>query len=445
MSEFDVAFVEQANGKVSHGVIPDFCCLPVKSIYLLSIIPFTISWRIVMAKFSISEAEYKRRIEKVRKALMRRKLDALYLTNTTSMFYLTGYSFLATERPLALIIPVDGKITFLGPLLEKDHIPLKTRIIEDIKTYLDYPGEKHPIEHFADFLKDMGLAKKRIGIDNKAGASAMWGYRGPPITKKLREAKFVDMKDLVPSVRLIKSEEEVALMKESATWANLAHSLLQDYTAEGLWDVEIAFAALLEASSIMKKALGPDYEPLRSASPVDVGFRGQIGEMSAIPHSIATKRLIKKGDVIVTGASSDIGGYSCELERTMIVGKPTAKQKRYFNVMVKAQEAAFETFKQGAKCSDVDKATINVFKKSGLIHLVKHHSGHGLGLEGHEPPWLDIGNNEPLRAGMVVSCEPGIYEAGFAGFRYSDTVLITEDGAEVITYYPRNLDELVIG
>jgi len=398
-----------------------------------------------MVKFSVSEAEYNHRIERVRKSLVRRKLDALYLTNPTSIFYLTGYSFIATERPAALIIPVDGKVTFMSPLLEKDHVPLKTRVIEDVKTYTDYPGEKHPIEHFAGFLKDMGLAKKRIGIDNKAGAVAMWGYRGPPIRKKLPEAKFLDMKDLVPSMRLIKSEEESTLIRESAKWANLAHSLLQEYTAEGLWDVEVALAASQEASVIMKKTLGPDYEPLRRSTPVGVGFRGQIGEMSAIPHYIATKRMIRKGDVVVAGASADIGGYSCELERTMIVGKPKSKQKRYFDVMVKAQEAAFEMFKPGVKCSDVDKATINVFKKAGLMHLVLHHAGHGLGLEGHESPWLDVGNVEPLSAGMVVSCEPGIYETGFAGFRHSDTVLITDDGKELITYYPRNLDELIIG
>ena len=397
-----------------------------------------------MVKFSISEAEYKHRVERLRKYSMRRKLDALYLTNGTSVFYLTGYSFIATERPAALIVPVDGEITFMGPLLEKDHIPLKTRIIEDVKTYVDYPGEKHPIEHFARFLKDMGLARKRIGIDNKAGAAGTWGYKGPPITKKLHEAKFVDMKDLVPSMRLIKSEEEIALIKESAKWANLAHTLLQEYTAEGLWDVEVALAASYEASMLMKKALGPDYEPMRTSSPVSVGFRGQIGEMSAIPHSIATKRMIRKGDVVVTGAGADVGGYSCELERTMIVGKPTPKQKRYFNVMVKAQEAAFKMFKSGVKCSDIDKATIMVFKKAGLMHLVKHHTGHGLGLEEHEPPWLDIGNEKPLRAGMIVSCEPGIYETGFAGFRHSDTVLITEDGAEIITYYPRILDALTM-
>ncbi len=397
-----------------------------------------------MVKFSLSEREYERRVEKVRKVLRRRRLDALYLTNSTSIFYLTGYSFITTERPAALIIPLDGKITFMGPLLEEDHVPLKTRIIEDVKTYVDYPGEKHPIDYFADFLKEMKLANKRIGIDNKAGAAGIWGYKGPPITKKLRGAKFVDMKDLIPSMRLIKSEEEITLIRESAKWANLAHSLLQEYTEEGLWDVEVALAATYEASTIMKKTLGPEYEPLRRSVPVSAGFRGQVGEMSAIPHSMATKRVIRKGDVVVTGASADVGGYSCELERTMIVGKPTAKQKRYFNVMVKAQEAAFNTFKPGVKCSEIDKATIRVFKKAGLMHLVKHHSGHGLGLEGHEPPWLDIGNDEPLKAGMVVSCEPGIYETGFAGFRHSDTVLITEDGAEIITYYPRDLDSLTI-
>lgn len=395
-------------------------------------------------KFSISEAEHKRRVERVRKYLMRRKLDALYLTNSASIFYLTGYSFIATERPVALVVPVDGKITFMGPLLEKDHIPLRTRIIEDVRTYVDYPGEKHPIEHFVEFLKDIGLARKRIGIDNEAGATGAWGYKGPPITRKLRKTKFVDIKDLVPSERLIKSEEEIALIKESAKWTNLAHTLLQEYTAEGLWDVEVALAASLEASTLMKKTLGPDYLPLRSSSPVSVGFRGQIGEMSAIPHSLATKHMIRKGNVVVTGAGADVGGYTCELERTMILGKPTPKHKRYFNVMVKAQEAAFNLFKPSVKCAEIDKATIRVFKKAGLMHLVKHHTGHGLGLEGHEPPWLDIGNKEPLRVGMVVSCEPGIYEIGFAGFRHSDTVLITKDGAEIITYYPRNLDALTV-
>ncbi|MEM1540243.1 MAG: Xaa-Pro peptidase family protein [Candidatus Bathyarchaeia archaeon] len=395
-------------------------------------------------ELSISESEYKKRIEAVRKILQRKRLDALYLTNTTSIFYLTGYSFISTERPAALVVPLDGKITFMGPLLEKDHVPLKTRLIEDVKTYLDYPGERHPIEHFAEFLKEMGLAKKSIGIDNKAGAASMWGYKGPPITRQLPEAKFVDMADLVPKMRLVKSPAEVALIRESAKWANLAVSLLQEYASEGSWDVEVALAASLDTTSIMKKTLGVDFEPLRNIFPVSVCFRGQIGEMSAIPHAIGTKRRIRSGDVLIAEAAVEIGGYSCELERTMIVGKPSAKQKRYFEVMVKAQEAAIQKMSEGVECSEIDKASMEVFKKAGLAHLIRHHTGHGLGLEGHEPPWLDIGNKEKLRAGMVVSCEPGIYEVGFAGFRHSDTVHITKDGCELITHYPKGIDQLTI-
>ncbi len=395
-------------------------------------------------ELAIGQNEYKQRIERVKSSLAKQRLDALYLTNGTSMFYLTGYSFISTERPAALVIPLDGKITFLGPLLEKEHVPLETKLVQDVKTYVDYPGERHPIEHFAQFLTEMGLAKKRIGTDSKAGALSLWGYKGPSLAKKLKGAKFVDASQLIWSMRLVKSPAEIALIRESAKWANLAVALLQEYIQEGLWDVDVALAATNETSTIIKKTLGSDYVPKRSIYPVSAGFRGQIGEMSAIPHSMATKRMIKKGDVIIAEAGVDIGGYSCELERTMIVGKPSDKQKKFFEVMVKAQEASFNAFKSGAKCSDIDAASINVFKKAGLMSLTRHHTGHGLGLEGHEPPWLDVGNKEPLRAGMVVSCEPGIYEFGHAGFRHSDTVLVTDEGMELLTYYPRDIGELTI-
>jgi len=398
-----------------------------------------------MVKLAISEGELRKRIEQVREKLTQRKLDALYLTSGVSFFYLTGYSYIPTERPAALIIPLDGEITFMGPLLEIDHIPLKTRLIKNIKTYYDYPGKKHPIDHFAQFMKDMELASKRIGTDNLAGAAAIWGYQGPQITEKLPKAKFVLAKDIIQNMRLVKSKEEIELIRESAKWANLVHSLLHEYTAPSLWDFDVAAAASYEASVIMKKALGPDYEPQRwGRSPASAGFRGQVGEMSAIPHSIATRRLLRDGDVLVTGAGADVGGYSCELERTMILGEPTLKQRKYFEVMLKAQEEAIQALKPGVKCSSVDKATAKVFTKAGFSQLMRHHTGHGLGLEGHEPPWLDVGNDALLKLGMVVSCEPGIYESGFGGFRHSDTVLITEDGAELITYYSRDLESLTI-
>lgn len=398
-----------------------------------------------MPKICISQKEYEQRIERVRKELEKRKLDALYLTSGMSVLYLTGFSFISTERPAALIVPTNGEIAFLGPALEKNHIPLKTNLIKTVKTYLDYPGEKHPIDQFAEWLKELSLHNKRIGTDNPAGAAGTWGYTGPPLNKKLKQAKFVIAKDIIAKMRIIKSQEEIELMRESAKWANLAHTLLQDYTEPGLWDEDIAFRASYEASLMMKKTLGSDYTPTHwGGMPAGAGFRGQVGAMSAIPHSIATKHPIKEGDVLVTGAGADIGGYSAELERTMIVGEPTEKQRKYFEAMCKIQQAALDAFKPGAKCSDVDKATRKAFTKHGCEQYMLHHTGHGLGLEGHEPPWLDIGDDTVLKPGMVFSCEPGVYIAGYAGFRHSDTVVITEEGAEIITYYPRDLDSLTI-
>ncbi|UCG37657.1 MAG: aminopeptidase P family protein [Candidatus Bathyarchaeota archaeon] len=398
-----------------------------------------------MVRLSIDESEYKQRIEKVRRTLSKRQLDALYITNSVSIFYMTGYSHIATERPAALVIPLENETTFMGPHLEIDHIPLKTRLIENIRTYFDYPGKKHPIEHFAGFLRDMNLQDKSLGTDNMSGAAGIWGYAGPPLTKKLPEAKFVLARDIIENMRLIKSKEEIRLIRESSKWANLAHTLLQEYTQPRLWDFEVSGAASYEASTIMKKTLGSGYEVQRwGRSPASAGFRGQVGKMSAIPHSISAKRPLREGDVLVTGAGAEVGGYSCELERTMFLGEPTPKQQRYFKAMTRAQDEAFKALTPNAKCSSVDLAASKLLRKSGFANLMRHHTGHGLGLEGHERPWLDVGNDSILQPGMVVSCEPGIYESGFGGFRHSDTVLITEHGPQMITYYPRDLESLII-
>lgn len=398
-----------------------------------------------MAKITLSQSEYQNRIQKIRKELAKRQLNALYLTGDTSILYTTGFSHISTERPAALIVPLDGEITFMGPVIERDHIEAAAPIIKRIYSYLDYPGETHPMDLFAGWLKEIGLGNKSIGIDNPAGASGRWGYTGSPISEKVPEAKFVKAKDIVESLRLIKSDEEITLIRESSKWATVAHRFLQKFTKPGLWDVEVSLKASLEASREMKKKLGLQYEKTRSGlGSATAGFRGQVGEGSAIPHAISIRRKIRKGDVLVTGAGADVGGYSAELERTMMMGKPTEKQEKYFEIMVKMQDAALDTFGPVVKCSDVDHATINVAREQGVADYLLHHTGHGIGLEGHEPPWLDQGNDELLRPGMVVSCEPGIYVPGFAGFRHSDTVLITKEGAELITSYPRDLRSLTI-
>ena len=333
----------------------------------------------------------------------------------------------------------------MGPIIESEHIKAATPLIERVYSYLDYPGETHPIGLFAGWLKEMGLSGRSIGIDNLTGASGVWGYTGPSISEKFPESKFVEAKDIVENMRLIKSDEEVALIRESSRWSEVAHRFLLKFTKPGLWDAEIAVKATLEASKTMKRKLGAGYEQTRAGlGCARADYRGQVGEGSAIPHAISIKRKIRKGDVLVTGAEADIAGYSAELERTVILGRPTAKQKKYFEIMVKMQDAALETFGPDVECSEVDKATIKVADENGVTNYLRHHTGHGIGLGEHEPPWLDQGNHELLKPGMILSCEPGIYIPGFAGFRHSDTILITEQGSEIITKYPRDLESLTL-
>jgi Xaa-Pro aminopeptidase len=133
-----------------------------------------------------------------------------------------------------------------------------------------------------------------------------------------------------------------------------------------------------------------------------------------------------------------------EMERTLFVGEPTVEQRRYFDLMKQAREVAFNSIAPGRCCAEVDKAVTEFWKSSGCADLARHHVGHALGLEAHEAPFLDQGENTVMQPGMVFSIEPGIYVKGLGGFRHSDTVVVTKAGMERITYYPTDLEALTL-
>jgi Xaa-Pro dipeptidase len=244
---------------------------------------------------------------------------------------------------------------------------------------------------------------------------------------------------------MVKSEEELALIRESCRWGHLAHQLLQDYTAPGEIESEVGQRASADATRAMVRALGPAYRPLSWTSPgARAGFRGQVGKASAIAHAMTNNLRIQRGDVLVTGAAAAVGGYTSELERTMIVAPLSAEQRRFFDLMVGAQDAAFDAIRPGRPCSEVDRAVRAFFDRHDLMPYWRHHVGHALGVGIHEAPFFDVGDATEMRPGMVFSVEPGIYVHGFAGFRHSDTIVVTETGFEMLTYYPRDLASLTI-
>lgn len=394
---------------------------------------------------TISQSEHRNRIEQIRGKMRKARVDALYLTNPTRILYTVGFAHISTERPVAVVIPRDSPIFFMAPQLESDHIREDCKLAEEVFSYPDYPGKTHPMILFAKFIADKGLASARIATDSMEGAAGGFGYRGPSLRDMMSKADFLDGRDLVDQLRLVKSPQEIRLLRESAKWSEVAHDILLESVRPGLRDVLVGVKSSYEALGRMLKKLGNRYGQLKIAlSPVVVGFRGQIGQGSAIPHSVYSKRKIRKGDVLVTEAGVEVGGYTSELERTLIAGKPSSRATKYFNAMLSSQSAAFNEFRPGIACRRVDEAARKSIERAGLSEALRHHAGHGIGLDGHEPPWLDPGDGTVIREGMVFSCEPGLYVPGYAGFRHSDTVVISKKGMELITHYPRGLEDLTI-
>ncbi|MFW9842242.1 MAG: M24 family metallopeptidase, partial [Candidatus Thorarchaeota archaeon] len=276
------------------------------------------------------------------------------------------------------------------------------------------------------------------------GAPGYWGYKGPSF-EDITGLKFKLLSDIIMDMRVIKEPEEIELMKESSKWADRAHKYLQEYTRVGANEIDVTIRASTQGSQDMVSELGDEYHPTGfSLFPAIALYRGQIGPNSYFPHALSRGLVFKKGDTLVTGASSDVYGVQSELERTMFMGEPSKRQKELFDAMLAAQDAALDAAGPGVYCSDVDKAARQAFKDKGVIHLVRHHTGHALGLEGHERPFLDLGSEDILNPGMIFSCEPGIYEESFGGFRHSDTFVVTDEGIEVLTKYPRDLSSLII-
>ena len=253
------------------------------------------------------------------------------------------------------------------------------------------------------------------------------------------------MTAFVEDAMAIKSPAEIALIRESCKWAGLAHQRLQALTRVGVTETEVSMAASQEATVALLQALGRSYraQSMYGDGP-SAGYRGQIGRNAAVPHALTDNLRFAEGDVLVTGAGCPMWGYNSELERTMFVGRASDAQRRLFDHMANAQDAAISALTPGAPCASADRVVRAYYEAKGLMGHWRHHTGHAIGLRYHEGPFLDVGDPTLIQPGMVFTVEPGLYDPALGGFRHSDTVLVTESGTELLTEYPRDLDALTI-
>ena len=357
------------------------------------------------------------------------------------ILYYSGFAFVPTERPMAFLINADGDAALYVPRLELEHAQAKSRF-ERIYHYVEYPYEPHPAYLLKDALADLGV-RGAIGADAD-GYPWIFGYRGPSLSETTGSRVQI-ITGAIDDQLAIKSPAEIALIRESARWGNLAHRLLQRYTTVGRAESEVSMRASHEATLALYDTLGQLYSAQSTyGEGASATYRGQIGRNAAIPHTLSNNIVFRRGDVLVTGAGAPFFGYNSELERTMVIGEPSDEQRRMFTHMKAAQEVALEALRPGARCSDIDRAVRAYYDRHDLMQYWKHHTGHAIGLRYHEGPFLDLGDRTEIRPGMVFTVEPGLYAANLGGFRHSDTVVVTADGTEQLTYYPRDLDSLTL-
>ena len=389
----------------------------------------------------ITHNEFEKRVEKLLEYIQVSKLNGVVLFDSHYILYYCGFAFIPTERPIALVINQKGDKGLFVPRLELEHAE-SNATIDKVVSYVEYPYDPHPVKILIDFLVEMGI-KQRIGSDHD-GYPWILGYRGPSLTQLIGESPIM-VSEFIEDQMMIKSEGELNLIRESVKWGHLAHILLQRYTKVNLTETEVSARASIEANLTMLDTIGPIYRAQSAFSRgASAGYRGQIGRNSAIPHAMANNITFQAGDVLVTGAGAPVWGYHSELERTMIIGPPNKEQRKMFNHMVNLQDTAFEAMGPGIPCSEVDKVVRSYYENHNLMEYWKHHVGHAIGLRYHEAPFLDIGDKTIMQPGMVFTVEPGLYHPELGGFRHSDTVAITEEGLEILTYYPRDLDSLTL-
>ena len=389
----------------------------------------------------LPRSEFDERLAAVRERLAGTDADAGVWFGATSIEYLTGFAHIQTERPVVLAVTADT-VAITVPRLERERAEAVPHL-ECVVTYFDYPDGR-PVETAAGMLSELGVESVLADGD---GAPGVMGYQGPALSEYLD----VDTQDWVDRMRWAKSDAEVALIRESAEWANLGHRYLAEYTEPGAHPATVSQRASMEASRAMLDTLGDRYaERVRGDGPVTAGYIS--GEESRLPHGHTPNQRLAEGDVLVTGATANVDGYFSELERTMFVGEPTDEQVHYFEVMCEAQTLAMEALGPGVALDYVDDAVTGYFSEQGAVDLARHHVGHNIGLGAHEPPYIDGGWSEhcerdctnydaddaTMEPGHVYTIEPGIY-TDEAGYRHSDTVAITDDGTERLTYFPRDL------
>ncbi len=385
----------------------------------------------------ITTEERRARIERARRVMTENRIDALMLMGGTSLVYFSNIRWGGGERLFALILPAKGEPFFVCPAFERDRALEQIAISPfagpfaassdspsskscDVRTWEE---DENPYQRVAEGLRDRGISTGRLGMEETVHFVFSDG-----VGKAAPAVSIVSATPVTAGCRMHKTDHEIELMRLAAQVTITAY--------EAAW-----------------RALEPgmtqhQLRQLIDAAYSQLGFPGEVsvnvGQYSALPHGSIQPQTIHEGEIVMIDDGCVVEGYGSDITRTFVLGKPTDKMRRVFDIVHRAQKAALETARPGVEAQAVDAAARKVIADAGYgpdYKYFKHRLGHGMGMDGHEWPYLVRGDTIKLEPNMTFSDEPGIYIHGEFGVRLEDDMHVMANGAELFTGQSASLEE----
>jgi len=372
----------------------------------------------------ISVEERRARIAKLQRLMVEQKIGALILESGSSLDYFTGIQWHRSERTTAAVIPARGGVVVVTPAFEEPSIRETLAVGDDVRPWNEH---ENPFALIVAALRDRGVTSEPIAFESTTRLFIVDGVR----EASAGAYRVVSGDALVKAVRLIKTPAELALMQTANDVTLAALRYVHGHVRSGMRPDEIA--TMMNAAT---EALGgaPEFALVL------------INEASAYPHGSHQPQTLHEGSVILMDVGCTVHGYQSDISRTWVMGEPTAKQRKVWNTVKRGQEIALATAKLGTPVGAIDDAVRAYYEREGWgpgykLPGLPHRTGHGIGLDGHESPYLVHGDATPLAVGMCFSDEPGLYIPGEFGIRLEDCWHMTETGPKLFTGLAKSIDD----
>ena len=362
------------------------------------------------------------RLEKLRTELRDRGINCAVIMPGPNLCYLTGLRMKASERISLLFLRVLGEPRLLLPRLETPQAEKSVNIPVQIYSYRDEEG---PDSALARIARDLQLDGKTLGVEFRE----MRVLELSRLEQHTSRCALADLGEAMAGLRMTKDDREIEALRSALRLTECALEQTLSAIRPGMSEREIACLYQIEALQVGGEELS---FPTIVAS----------GPNGGSPHAAPSERAVGPGDLITIDCGAMREGYPGDLTRNLALGEIDPELEKIHEIVAEANAAGREACRPGAAAQDVDRAARRVIKRAGYGDSFIHRTGHGLGLEVHEPPYIMEGNEQELKPGMVFTIEPGIYLPGRGGVRIEDVMLITPDGAETLTHFPRELVRL---